>query len=70
LRDAAADLVLCDLSVRHDPSRRERQGVDNTLLRDVVRVLTRLIGRLAKALELRRIAGFLLCRFSNSIRFR
>src|SRR5262250_2950395 len=31
---------------------------DNTLLWDVVRVLTRLIGRLAKALELRRIAGF------------
>lgn len=31
---------------------------DNTLLWDVVRVLTRLVGRLAKALELRRIAGF------------
>jgi IS5 family transposase len=31
---------------------------DNTLLWDVVRVLTRLIGRLAEALELRRIAGF------------
>src|SRR5215475_14093977 len=31
---------------------------DNTLLWDVVRVLTRLIGRLAKALELRRIADF------------
>jgi IS5 family transposase len=31
---------------------------DNTLLWDVVRVLTRLIGRLAKALELRCIAGF------------
>jgi len=31
---------------------------DNTLLWNVVRVLTRLIGRLAKALELRRIAGF------------
>ena len=31
---------------------------DNTLLWDVVRVLTRLIGRLAKALELRRIAAF------------
>src|SRR5215469_10803583 len=31
---------------------------DNTLLWDVVRVLTRLIGRLAKALELRRIASF------------
>ena len=31
---------------------------DNTLLWDVVRVLTRLLGRLAKALELRRIAGF------------
>jgi IS5 family transposase len=31
---------------------------DNTLLWDVVRVLTRLIGHLAKALELRRIAGF------------
>ena len=29
---------------------------DNTLLWDVVRVLTRLLGRLAKALELRRIA--------------
>jgi transposase, IS5 family len=31
---------------------------DNTLLWDVVRVLTRLLHRLAKALELRRIAGF------------
>jgi transposase, IS5 family len=31
---------------------------DSTLLWDVVRVLTRLLGRLAKALELRRIAGF------------
>jgi IS5 family transposase len=31
---------------------------DNTLLWDVVRVLTRLGGRLAKALKLRRIAGF------------
>jgi IS5 family transposase len=31
---------------------------DNTLLWDVVRVLTRLLGRLAKALELQRIAGF------------
>src|SRR5580698_7722296 len=31
---------------------------DNTLLWDVVRVLTRLLGRLAKALELRRMAGF------------
>ena len=31
---------------------------DNTLLWDVVRVLTRLISRLAEALELRRIAGF------------
>ncbi len=31
---------------------------DNTLLWDVVRVLTRLVGRLAKALELRRIEGF------------
>jgi transposase, IS5 family len=31
---------------------------DNTLLWDVVRVLTRLLGRLAKALELRRIKGF------------
>src|SRR5271167_3664715 len=31
---------------------------DNTLLWDVVRVVTRLIGRLAKALELRRIQGF------------
>jgi IS5 family transposase len=31
---------------------------DNTLLWDVVRVLTRLVGRLAKALELRRIKGF------------
>jgi IS5 family transposase len=31
---------------------------DNTLLWDVVRVLTRLLGRLAKALELRRIARF------------
>jgi hypothetical protein len=29
---------------------------DNTLLWDVVRILTRLLGRLAKALELRRIA--------------
>jgi len=31
---------------------------DNTLLWDVVRVLTRLLGRLAKALKLRRIAPF------------
>src|SRR5258708_36829696 len=31
---------------------------DNTLLWDVVRVVTRLIGRLGKALELRRIKGF------------
>jgi IS5 family transposase len=31
---------------------------DNTLLWDVVRVLTRLLGRLAKAMELRRIKGF------------
>jgi transposase, IS5 family len=31
---------------------------DNTLLWDVVRFLTRLLGRLAEALELRRIAGF------------
>src|SRR6202162_473116 len=31
---------------------------DHTLLWDVVRVLTRLVGRLAKALEVRRIKGF------------
>jgi len=31
---------------------------DNTLLWDVVRVVTRLVGRLAKALKLRRIKGF------------
>src|SRR5216684_635594 len=31
---------------------------DNTLLWDVVRVVTRLVGRLAQALELRRIKGF------------
>jgi IS5 family transposase len=31
---------------------------DNTLLWDVVRVLTRLVGRLAKTLKLRRIKGF------------
>jgi transposase, IS5 family len=31
---------------------------DNTLLWDVVRVVTRLVGRLAKALEMRRIEGF------------
>jgi transposase, IS5 family len=31
---------------------------DNTLLWDVVRVVTRLVGRLAKALEMRRIKGF------------
>jgi IS5 family transposase len=31
---------------------------DNTLLWDVVRVITRLVGRLANALELRRIEGF------------
>src|SRR3974390_999342 len=31
---------------------------DNTLLWDVVRVITRLVGRLAKSLELRRIKGF------------
>ena len=33
-------------------------STDNTLLWDVVRVVTRLVGRLAKALELRRIKGF------------
>ena len=32
---------------------------DNTLLWDVVRVVTRLLGRLAKALEVRRIKGML-----------
>ena len=32
---------------------------DNTLLWDVVRVVTRLVGRLAKAMERRRIKGFL-----------
>jgi hypothetical protein len=32
---------------------------DNTLLWDVVRVVTRLVRRLGKALELRRIKGFL-----------
>jgi IS5 family transposase len=31
---------------------------DNTLLWDVVRVVTRLVGRLAKALKMRRIEGF------------
>src|SRR5258706_573956 len=31
---------------------------DNTLLWDVVRVVTRLVGRLAKALKMRRIRGF------------
>jgi IS5 family transposase len=31
---------------------------DNTLLWDVVRVVTRLVGRLAKALKVRRIEGF------------
>jgi IS5 family transposase len=31
---------------------------DNTLLWDVVRIVTRLVGRLGKALELRRIKGF------------
>ena len=31
---------------------------DNTLLWDVVRVVTRLVGRPAEALELRSIAGF------------
>jgi transposase, IS5 family len=31
---------------------------DNTSIWDVVRVVTRLIGRLAKALEMRRIKGF------------
>src|SRR2546422_1625944 len=35
----------------HDPT-------DNTLLWDVVRVVTRLVGRLAKALKMRRIKGF------------
>src|SRR3977135_1492892 len=34
------------------------QPTDNTLLWDVVRVVTRLVGRLAKALKLRRINGF------------
>src|SRR5215468_2769948 len=31
---------------------------DNTLLWDAVRVVTRLVGRLAKALKMRRIKGF------------
>ena len=35
-----------------------RHPTDNTLLWDVVRVVTRLVRRLAKALELRRIEGF------------
>ena len=35
----------------HDPT-------DNTLLWDVVRVVTRLVGRLAKVLKVRRIKGF------------
>jgi hypothetical protein len=35
-----------------------RASTDSTLLWDVVRVLTRLLGRLAEALEPRRIAGF------------
>jgi IS5 family transposase len=35
---------------------------DNTLLWDVVRVITRLVGRLAKALKLRRIRVFVIAR--------
>jgi len=35
---------------------------DNTLLWDVVRVVTRLVGRLAKAMERRRIKGFAIAR--------
>src|SRR3974377_1071168 len=41
---------------------------DNTLLWDAVRVITRLVGRLAKALELRRIKGF--CNRTRSARRR
>src|ERR1700723_1298013 len=44
------DTTVVDTDIHHP--------TDNTLLWDVVRVVTRLVGRLAKALELRRIAGF------------
>jgi transposase, IS5 family len=40
---------------------------DNTLLWDVVRVVTRLLGRLAKALELRRIKGFAIARARRDV---
>jgi transposase, IS5 family len=44
------DTTVVDTDIHHP--------TDNTLLWDVVRVVTRLVGRLAKPLELRRIAGF------------
>src|SRR5262249_49316381 len=44
------DTTLVETDIHHP--------TDNTLLWDVVRVLTRRVCRLAKALELRRIAGF------------
>src|SRR5215470_8542365 len=59
---AAVDLGLEDgCKLRVDTTMVEtdiHHPTDNTLLWDVVRVITRLLGRLAKALELRRIAGF------------
>src|SRR6202795_1284445 len=44
------DTTVVEIDIHHP--------TDNTLLWDVVRVVTRLVGRLAKALELRRIKGF------------
>src|SRR6266571_1401763 len=52
-RTLAAQLciTICSAFDIHHPT-------DNTLLWDVVRVVTRLVGRLGKLLELRRIKGF------------
>src|SRR6202795_3329065 len=44
------DTTVVEIDIHHP--------TDNTLLWDVVRVVTRLVGRLAKALKLRRINGF------------
>jgi len=67
LQAAAAALLLLPVDERRDPSGGDgftvvqsdiHHPTDNTLLWDVVRVVTRLIGRLAAALERRRIKGF------------
>jgi transposase, IS5 family len=50
LYELSFDTTVVETDVHHP--------TDNTLLFDVVRVLTRLLGRLAEALEQHRIAGF------------